>query len=34
MCSDSYALEWPFGLSNAQLPPMRSELSKHSYGMP
>jgi len=28
MCSERYAELWPFGLPKAQLPPIRSEVSK------
>ena len=28
ICSERYALEWPLGFPNAQLPPIRSDDSK------
>jgi hypothetical protein len=34
MCSERYALLCPFGLPNAQLPPMRSDVSNVVYGTP
>src|SRR3954454_4461932 len=34
MCRERYALECPFGLPKAQLPPTRSEPSNCVYGMP
>ena len=34
MCSERYALELPFGFSNAQFPPIRSYASKHSASIP